>query len=70
MTIEEKLDHLHGIVQRLLEASNAADDRGNREFTAIDRRLSRIEEAVDSLGTAVRALLDKSRGSDGWSERP
>jgi len=68
MTIEEKLDDLHDTVQRLLETSNAAADRGNRELTAIDRRLSRIEEAVDSLGTAVRALLDK--GSDGWSERP
>ena len=70
MSFEEKLNDLHDTVQRLVEMSNEAADRGNREFTTIDRGLSRIEEAVNSLGTVVRALLDGSRGSAGWSERP
>src|SRR5215471_3651442 len=66
MTIEEKLDDLHDKVQRLLETSNAAADRENREFTAIDHRLSRIEEAVNSLGTVVRTFsMDQGVRPDG-----
>jgi hypothetical protein len=60
MTVEEQLDDLHGTVQRLCDIMNESANRGNREFTMINRCLSYLERVVESLGSAARGLLDRA----------
>jgi hypothetical protein len=59
MTVEEKLTDLHDTVQRLSEIITRSAQRGNHEFTTIDRRLSTIEKVLPLLGGIVERLQDK-----------
>ena len=60
MTIDEKLSELHDGLEKLTTLADQNAVRGNAEFSAINQRLSLIEETLKTVGTAVADLLRRS----------